>query len=279
MDETVSERVAAQIGAMPGSERKAAQALTANYPFAALGTVAEFAANAGVSAPSVLRFVGRIGFSNYAEFQAALKGELAHRVQSPFHRAASAAPGDAGAFIEAVSDNLRETFRHLSGGQIADMAARMVKPGGRVFLVGGRFTDGLARYLAAHLSIIRPDVHHLAGIEATWRDRLIDISRRDLVIVFDIRRYSGPVARFARAAHGRGATIVLFTDQWMSPVAALASHVVAARTTVPSPWDSSVALFAAAELVLGEATRQGGRKAELRMAEVERLRAETAAPD
>lgn len=80
MAESVSERIAQKIGSFPASERRAAQALMANYPVVGLGTVAEFARAAGVSSPSVLRFVGRLGFSAYPEFQASLKEELAARM-------------------------------------------------------------------------------------------------------------------------------------------------------------------------------------------------------
>ena len=54
----------------------------------------------------------------------------------------------------------------------------------------------------------------------------------------------------------RGVQIVLFTDQWLSPIARFARHVIAGRTAVPSPWDSSAALFVVAETLIGELTRQ-----------------------
>ena len=151
-------------------------------------------------------------------------------------------------------------------------AERLADPRGRVYLVGGRFTDPVARFMAAHLSLVRPGVVHLVGQESTWRDRLVDIGRRDLVVLFDIRRYSASLLAFAEAAMARGAPILLFTDQWLSPISRVARHVVAARTAVPSPWDSATALFAAAELLLGAATRAGGQAAARRIAELERLR-------
>lgn len=272
MAEGISERIAQRMGAMPSSERKAAQALVANYPLTGLGTVAEFSKAAGVSAPSVLRFVSRLGYASYPEFQAALKEELAARAQSPLHRSEISLPPGVGPFVAALEANLRETFLHLPQQQIDAVAARLADRRGRVFLVGGRFTDPVARYMAAHLKIVRPGVVHLVGQESTWRDQLIDVSKRDTLVAFDIRRYSEPLLSFADAVSARGATIVLFTDQWLSPIARLARHVVAGRTAVPSPWDSSVALFAAAELIVGEVTRAAGRDAALRIRAVEALR-------
>ncbi len=66
-------------------------------------------------------------------------------------------------------------------------------------------------------------------------------------IIFDIRRYQQSLIRFAEKAQARGVEIVLITDQWLSPIARFARHVIAGRTAVPSPWDSSATLFLVAE--------------------------------
>src|SRR3954453_20106272 len=84
---SVAELIADRIGAMPASERRAAQTLIANYPLIGLKTVADFSQEAGVSSPTILRFVGRLGFQNYPEFQSALQDELAAQLQSPLNRA------------------------------------------------------------------------------------------------------------------------------------------------------------------------------------------------
>jgi DNA-binding MurR/RpiR family transcriptional regulator len=174
--------------------------------------------------------------------------------------------------LEATLENMRETFRHLSDRQLADIAARLAERRGKTFLIGGRFTDPLARYMAAHLAIIRPNVFHLVGQESMWRDRLLDMGRRDVLLIFDIRRYQDSLIRFAEKAHQRGVQIVLFTDQWLSPIARFARHVVAGRTAVPSAWDSSAALFVVAETLIGAVTRQLEADSARRLREMESLR-------
>nr|WP_244431172.1 MurR/RpiR family transcriptional regulator [Mesorhizobium terrae] len=259
---------------MPAGERRAAQTLVANYPVIGLKTVADFSQQAGVSSPTILRFVARLGFQNYPEFQSALQDELAAQLQSPASRAATApSRSDAASpMIEATLDNLRETFRHLSDRQLNEIAEKMADHRGHMFLIGGRFTDPLARYMAAHLAIIRPNVFHLVGQESMWRDRLIDMGKRDVLVIFDIRRYQDSLIRFAEKAHQRGVQIVLFTDQWLSPIARFARHVIAGRTAVPSPWDSSAALFVVAETLIGAVTRQMEPESARRIREMEGLR-------
>ncbi len=278
MASSISETIAERIDAMPAGERRAAQTLVASYPLIGLKTVAEFSQAAGVSSPTILRFVARIGFANYPEFQAALQNELAAQLQSPDFRATHLPRPDGAlsASLEATLDNIRATFSHVSERQIADIVALLANPRSKVMLIGGRFTDPVARYMAAHLAIIRPNVIHLAGQESNWRDRLIDMDRRDVLLVFDIRRYQDSLLRLAETAQARGVQIVLFTDQWLSPIARFARHTIAGRTGAPSPWDSSAALFVLAETLVGELTRHLEPDSTRRIREMENLRQTTA---
>lgn len=275
MTSTIAEKIIDRLTGMPTGERRAAQTLIANYPLIGLKTVAEFSVQAGVSSPTILRFVARLGFHNYADFQATLQDELAARLQSPASRTLAPSPaqyGEMSPVIEATLENIRETFRHLSAEQVTQVAAVLSAARANIYLVGGRFTDPVARYMAAHLAIIRPNVFHLSGQESNWRDRLIDMGKRDVVLIFDIRRYQESLNRFAEKADQRGAQIVLFTDQWLSPIARFARHVVAGRTAVPSAWDSSAALFVVAETLIGEVTRRLEPESARRIREMEDLR-------
>jgi DNA-binding MurR/RpiR family transcriptional regulator len=277
MRASISELIADRIDAMPAGERRAAQTLIADYPMVGLKTVAEFSSQAGVSSPTILRFVARIGFQNYPEFQSALRDELAARLQSPASRATSPRlplSGDADRMLDATMENIRETFSHISERQIGELVSALTDTRGKLFLIGGRFTDPIARYMAAHLTIIRPNVFHLTGQESNWRDRLIDMGKRDVLLVFDIRRYQDSLVRFSEKAARRGVRIVLFTDQWLSPIARVARHVIAGRTAVPSAWDSSAALFVLAETLIGEVTRVLKTDSARRISEMERLRAD-----
>lgn len=272
---SIAELISDRIDTMPAGERRAAQTLIANYPLIGLKTVADFSQQAGVSSPTILRFVSRLGFQNYPEFQATLQDELAAQLQSPLTRTVvqpTSERGKTSPVLEATLENIRETFRHVSDKQIVDIVARLANPRAKIFLIGGRFTDPIARYMAAHLTIVRPNVFHLTGQESTWRDRLIDMGKRDVLLVFDIRRYQESLIRFAEKAHGRSVDVVLFTDQWLSPIARVARHVIAGRTAVPSSWDSSAALFVVAETLIGEVTRAMEADSARRIREMEDLR-------
>ncbi|UGY09554.1 MurR/RpiR family transcriptional regulator [Phyllobacterium pellucidum] len=275
MQTSISELIAERIDNMSTSERKAAQTLVANYPLIGLRTVAEFSTQAGVSSPTILRFVSRLGFQSYPEFQGALQEELAAQLQSPWNRAATIQASNNSAefpLMEAAIDNIRETFQHLSVQQLGDVVEAISRARARVYLLGGRFTDPIARYMAAHLKITRPGVTHLTGQESHWRDQLIDMGKKDVLVIFDIRRYQDSLIRFAEKAQARGVEIVLITDQWLSPIARFARHVIAGRTAVPSPWDSSATLFLVAETLIAEVTRKLEKSSANRIRDMEQLR-------
>jgi DNA-binding MurR/RpiR family transcriptional regulator len=275
---SIAEHVRASFGRLTPQERKAAQSLLANYPTAGLAPVAEFAERAGVSAPTVLRFVAKLGFLGYPDFQRQLREELEARLASPLAKPArKAGPRSPqrpfiDPFAEAAAANLQGTFRHLSEDDFSAIVDLLCDRRRSVHLIGGRFTDALARYLAAHLSLVRPHVRHVPSGIGVWRDRLLDIRRRDVVFVFDIRRYQEDVIAFARDAAARGAEMVLVTDQWISPLSRHAKHVLACRVAAPSRWDSNVVLLAVVEALTAAATDRLGEFARKRIEELERLR-------
>lgn len=271
---SVAELINERIDSMPAGERSAAQTLIANYPMLGLKTVAEFSAQAGVSSPTILRFVNRLGFQSYPDFQARLQDELAAQLQSPHHRNEHPENGTDAAYpaVEHTLENIRETFRHLGEKQLRQVVSALSNSKGDVYLIGGRFTDPIAQYMAAHMSIIRPHVFHLGGQESVWRDRLLDMGKRDVLVVFDIRRYQDSLLKLAEKARGRGVEVILITDQWLSPITRVSRHVLAGRITVPSAWDSSAALFVLAETIIREMTRALEKGSAARIAELEALR-------
>ena len=275
---SIAEQVIEDLHRFTPAEKKAAHHLLANYPMAGLETVAEFARLAEVSAPTVLRFTGKLGFSGYAEFQRILRNEVEARLQSPLMKTHADPPDRASlsdlvdGLTAAARDNVAETVHHLSRPEFEAIIDLLADDRGAIYLLGGRFTDPLAAYFHVHLRVLRPGVRRIEGQSGNWREHLLDLGRRDALIVFDIRRYQEDVVEFARAAQRRGAKIILFTDQWLSPIASTATHILAARIAVPSHWDSAVATVALIEALLAALTQRLWPGAKDRIEALEQLR-------
>ena len=271
---SIAERIRRNLGAFTPNERHAAHRLLADFPMAGLDTLAEFGEAAGVSAPTVLRMVTKLGFASYGSFQKALRAELAERLATPLMKGGEAALGKdrLGRFAEAVVSNIRETASNVARGEFEAVVGLLADTRHGVHVLGGRFTDPLADYFVTHLRVLRSDVRRITGGRANWFDQLLDIGKRDVVILFDIRRYSTDLAAFAEEAAGRGATIVLITDQWLSPISRVATHILPAQVAVPSIWDSSGGLVLIIEAILAALARELGPRARDRLAAIEKLR-------
>ena len=64
---SIAEEINRNLDSLTRTERQCARVLLANYPFIGLEKVASFAERAEVSGPTILRLVGKLGFSGYDE--------------------------------------------------------------------------------------------------------------------------------------------------------------------------------------------------------------------
>src|SRR5215469_12651856 len=80
---SVAEQIRQRLGELSPSERRVARTLLAGPPTIGLESSARLAQQAGVSGPTVSRFIAELGFSSYAEFQRALHQEITARMMSP----------------------------------------------------------------------------------------------------------------------------------------------------------------------------------------------------
>lgn len=274
----IAEQLRDGLEGFSAAERRVAHQLLADYPAAGLQSATELARLVGVSTPTVLRLAARLGYTSYLDFQRALREELAAQRSSPLSKQPAgfeqrgASTAGQGAFADAVIDNIRETFKHLPPAEFDGIVRLLGDTRLRIHLIGGRFTDALALYLSVQLRILRPGVSHLQEQESNWRDQLLDMGKRDVLLVFDIRRYQPSLLRLAQAAAARQVRVILLTDQWLSPIMRVAHHVLAARVAVPSVWDSSAALMALSEALLAEVARQGWDHSRVRIGELETMR-------
>lgn len=141
-----------------------------------------------------------------------------------------------------------------------------------IYILGGDFTEAVARHLEFHLRKLRRAVHLLDHDLVRRADVLADLRRTDVLIAFDIRRYQRDTVTTTRLAKACGAKTVLFTDQWMSEAADAASIVFRSRVNGPSRWDSLVGMLALVELVVHAFDERVWPKARLRIEAIERSR-------
>jgi DNA-binding MurR/RpiR family transcriptional regulator len=276
VESSIQDRVRQELQALSDAERRVAHALLGEYPVAGLETVAKFAKRAGTSGPTILRFIGRLGFANYAEFQDALRSEINLSLQGPLTRYPSLPRGEQSGIFEemtgAICKSVAGAAQNVRRGDFAQIVSRLCDLDRGIFLLGGRFSWMLASYFHHYLRELRPGARIVRDSSAAWADYLLDVRKGDVLIVFDFRRYQKDVLEFARGAHAQGAEIVLITDIWHSPISAFAKFVLACPVSVPSAFDTGVPGLAMVEIITAGVVEKLGRRAKDRIAGLESLR-------
>ncbi|WP_181706521.1 MurR/RpiR family transcriptional regulator [Chthonobacter rhizosphaerae] len=278
MNSKVKDMLTAPGLALTPSEARIVQVLLSDYPMSGLGTATTLARRAGVSDPTVGRLVIKLGFDGYPAFQARLLAEVEARLHSPLlmmeaKRPAGDGDGAAQAYLASVGHSLDATRQAVPEQAYGQAVRLLLETKGQVYLVGGRFSRGIAAMLAGYLQQFRPGVVDLGILSADRFDALVDIGRRDLLVVFDYRRYQSDVVAFARQAADRGARILLFTDVWLSPVAEFAEVTLSARIEVDSPYDTLAPAVAQMEAVIAHAVAETDFAARDRIERIEQIRA------
>lgn len=252
---TIAERLQNRLDTLTRAERQLAHSILENYPVSGLGPITAVAGNAKVSTPTVARMVQKLGFKGYPEFQTELRKELSEKISGPIAKhdtwAEQAPSGHVlNQFTEAVIDNIRHSLSQIETSDFDRASALLADTNHPLFIVGGRITHTMAEYLYLHMQVIRPGTTHIQSTSNSWPHYLLDVKEGDVFAIFDVRRYENNTLKLAEMAHQRGARIVLFTDQWRSPVHAFADVCFSNRIVVPSAWDSLVTTLLLVETLI-----------------------------
>lgn len=266
------------------AEAKIAQVLLNDYPVAGLGTATALARRAGVSDPSVIRMVSKLGFEGFAAFQQKLLEEVEAGLRSPLMMLEAKRPAKA-----TGGRSIEETYIR-SAASAVESAASMTLPQtyaravqlimeakGRVLLIGGRFSRHIAAMLAGYLTQFRSGVVAVPALSSETFDLLLDTGARDTLVAFDHRRYQTDVIRFVEQAAERGIQVVLFTDVWRSPAAEHAKVVIVGPMEADSPYDTLAPAVAQMEALVARIVADHAENSGTRIEELERIRSRNTA--
>ncbi len=271
---TISDRIQRKLDDLTRAERQLAHSILENYPASGLGPLSALARDANVSVPTVARMVQKLGFKGYPEFQAELREELRAKVKNPIAKHDTWADGAPSGhmlnrFTDAVIDNIRHTLGQIDPDAFDAACALVADQERRLCIVGGRITHVLAEYLFLHMQVIRPNVTHIQSTSNAWPHYLLDTKDSDVFVIFDMRRYENNTLKLAQMAQEQGAKIVLFTDQWRSPVHQIADISFSGRIVVPSAWDSLGTTLLLVETMISSVQNLNWHDTKARMEELE----------
>ena len=274
--DTIAESIKLVFGTLTRAERQLANTIVENYPVSGLGSITQIAEKSGVSSPTIVRMVKKLGFKGFPEFQAKLRHELEAKITGPIAKHdtwAQKAPDShiLNRFAEAVIGNIRKSLGQIETEAFDATCQLLSDTRHPLYIVGGRITRALADYLFLHMQVIRKDVTHIQPISNSWPHYFLDIKKGDVLVIFDIRRYENSTLKLAEIAHERGAQLILFTDQWRSPVEKFSRFCFTAKIVVPSAWDSTVELLLLVETFIAAVQELTWSETRVRMEDLEEM--------
>ncbi|WP_295702111.1 MurR/RpiR family transcriptional regulator [Lapillicoccus sp.] len=250
----IDDQIFARMGELSPAEKKVARALLSTYPSSGLQSAAALAKEAGTSTPTVLRLVARLGIGSYPDFQRRLREEITHHMSSPVSRTERGVREheETGSFTAAVAGKIGlvgalassippSEFDHAVG----LLAARPKQ----VAVCGGYFSRYLAMLFATQLDQAIPHVIFVAEPLGHDIGRLLGLTSGTVAIIIDFRRYELTAKQAADIAKQRGATVIVITDQGLSP-AAESADIVLPVPVDGIPFDSFIGLLALLETLV-----------------------------
>jgi DNA-binding MurR/RpiR family transcriptional regulator len=241
------------------SEVRLARVVLADYPQSALATAAGLASTADTSQATVTRFVSKIGYDSFPEFQEEVRDEVRSRLASPSSRlklpsgSTKKRPGKS--LLEAVRldiENLHETAELVDPAAFEAWVDQLVKKDGNVFVAGSKKAASIAAYFAAQLNQLRPRVH-LLPLADTLPDQIVDLTRADVLVAFEPRRATVQLERLVNAFRQAGATVVAVCDEYPAPALARSPILICVATRGVNLFDSYTAIVSVINGVLASA--------------------------
>ncbi len=256
------DEVFARMDELSPAEKKVARCLLADYPSAGLASAATLARTAGTSTPTVLRLVARIGIGSWPECQQRLREEISQERSSPVSRASErlTGEGDGTLFQRSIGQRLGLVERLAATVPPSEFEAAvelLATASGSIVVNGGYFSRYLGQILVMQLDQLVPGV--VLATEPLGRDigTYLSMDRDSVAVVFDLRRYELPAKQVAALAKAQGASVLVITDEELSP-AADDADVVLPIAVDGVPFDSFAGLIVLVEaLVEGVFQRVG----------------------
>ena len=275
-DQNVEQRIRRELANFTRAERQLANAILDNYPMCALGSITSLSKISQVSNPTIVRMAKKLGFTGFAQLQSKLRSEVEATISNPIMRHdrwAQRVPDThlLNRFADAAMDNIRQTLSQIDAEEFDAVATLLSDNSRHIHIAGGRITHPIADYFFTHLQMIRDNLTMIPPNMNTWPHYILSMKANDILVVFDIRRYEREISRLADTARNQDLEIILFTDQWGSPITKLANHAFNSRTEAPSAWDSNMMIMFIVETIIAAVQNETWHETRKRMDKLEEL--------
>ena len=143
--------------------------------------------------------------------------------------------------LQADAEKLRQTGDTINREHF-QTAVDVILKARRIYVLGVRSAATLANFAGYYMNYMFDNVHIVTTSGASEIfEKLVNVTRDDVVIAFSFPRYSSTTIRGAKYCRSAGATVIGLTDSMLSPLAQNSDHVLLAKSDMVSLVDSLVA--------------------------------------
>ncbi|TFI46317.1 MurR/RpiR family transcriptional regulator [Diaphorobacter sp. DS2] len=128
------------------------------------------------------------------------------------------------------------------------------------FVVGFRSSRAPASWLTFSLNIVIGNTHLYRGDTDDSIHIISQISERSLVIAFSFPRYAQETVTFVQAAKKRGASVIVITDDELSPAGIHANYLLKVDTPSPSALKGMPVIFSLLNVLVNGVAVNGWEK-------------------
>ena len=258
MPTEISQRISKAFPKLSKGHKKIANAVVYQYEKVAYMTAAKVGQLVGVSESTVVRFASELGYTGYAEFQQAVQ-ELVRRKLTPNQRIeVTKQRMGKNDILETVMESdiskIKYTLANLDKTTFSN-AVNAILTAKTVYIMGARATEPIAKLLHYNLSLIFDNIRFVNPTSSTEVfEQMFSICEDDVIIAFSFPRYSTKMVRGVKFARSKGASVIVFTDSDISPLAEHATHLLTAQSDMASFMDSLVAPVSIINAIVVEIT-------------------------
>lgn len=266
----LKELIIAKMNELSPGQKKVARFILEKPREAAFLTASQLGSHVGVSEATVIRFAYTLGLSGYLELHQAIRNMLIDHLSTLERLEKYRSSGEKGLLDTAMSKDLNAmqlARSRLDEEILQDLASLFVKAPA-IYIAGYRSSYTLAYYLSFYLSWLLPDVK-LMPLDTPY-ELLVNAPKQSVVVGISFPRYSTWTVNVLCHAKENDLQTVAITDEYTSPLATYALHVVAIPYTPISFIDSFAAPISTLNCIILSIAQELGDKVSSRLEILER---------
>ena len=246
------------------SEAKIVNFINRAHSRIAFEKVTSIAQKADVGKASVVRFISRLGFESFRDFQKCVQEEINDRLEKPIER--FLLHEQSGNYRDGESDILEQSIvqiiKNLQGAHdritpkhFEEAAQQLSQTSGSLYVAGNLASFGLAYFFWVYARYLRERVHLINNIGSVLPYQLLDVKAKDTLFVITHHLYSKQTQLIVEFFARQGTKIIMLTDTEINPFSHLADIALVAPCESSSLFDSSAALLAVMEALITKMER------------------------